>query len=100
MASQVRTKSDARFLLIVLQLMVMPPLVKVIMLVKSHWQQVLSYQALSNHPSLPFNVQASQHMMMIAVCPINRVAFGTAAKNFQAYRPYILGIPLILRKML
>jgi hypothetical protein len=72
MASQVRTESDARFLPVVAQLIVMLPLIRVIMLVKSHWQQLLSYQALSNHTSLPFNVEASQHMMMIAVRPINR----------------------------
>jgi len=65
----------------VLQLMIMPFLVKLIMLVKSHWQQVVSYEALSNHPSLPFNVETSQHMMMISVCHINRVAFGTTANN-------------------
>ena len=34
------------------------------------YNEVLGYQALSNHPSLPLGAQESKHMMMISVCPM------------------------------
>ena len=40
---------------------------RLIPLAYSHWRGVLTYQAHSDHLSLPLGVQDSQHMMMIAV---------------------------------
>ena len=70
MSNSVRDENDARLLLLLPQIWTWPFLIKLILLAKTHWREVLSYQALSDHPSLPLDVQKSQHMVMIAVCPI------------------------------
>ena len=62
-----RDEEGGRALLILPQVIIWPFLVKLILLVRSHFQEVLNYQALSDHPSLPLGVQNSQHMTMTAV---------------------------------
>ena len=69
MGSTERDEEFGRMVLLMLQMFTWGFLVRLILLAKSHWRGVLSYQALSDHPSLPLGVQDSQHMMMIAVRP-------------------------------
>ncbi len=70
MANYIRNEEDARALSLSIQMIAWIFIFRVMLLAKQHWQGVRSYQALSDHPSLPLEVQESQHMMMIAVCPI------------------------------
>ena len=63
-------KEAARGFLSLLQLLIFPFSLKLVLLAKNEWQEVLSFQELSSHPALPLDVQESQHMMMIAVCLI------------------------------
>ena len=99
MGNLVDDKEHARLTLGLLQMITWPFIFKIMLLSKDDWKEVLSYQKLSSHPSLPLNVQESQHMMMIAVCLIQEGRSRTAAKDLQAYRPYILGVSLIDLKM-
>ena len=65
-----RDEEDARELLLWIQVFTWVSLIKIVWVAKLHWLSVLNYRALSEHPSLPLDVQKSQHMMMIAVCLI------------------------------
>ena len=70
MANYIRNEEDARGLSLAIQMIAYIFVFRVMLLAKQHWQGVRSYQTLSDHPSLPLEVQESQHMMMIAVCPL------------------------------
>ena len=61
---------EAKGLLILNQAAAWFCLFRVMCMAVGDYNEVLSYQALSNHPSLPLGVQESQHMMMISVCPM------------------------------
>jgi hypothetical protein len=60
----------ARMPLLGIQMFTWGFIVRLILLAKSRWKRILSYQALPNHPSLPLDVEQSEHTMMIAVCPM------------------------------
>ena len=94
MGNLVHDKAHARLLLGLFQMITWLFVLRIMVLSIDHWKEILSYQELSSHPSLPLNVQESQHMMMIAVCLIREGRSRTAAKYLQAYRPYILGVSL------
>lgn len=92
-------KEYARAFLSLPQMITFIVSLKAMLLAKDEWQKVLSYQELSSHPSLPLNVQESQHMMMIAVWLLREWSSRTSAKDLQAYRPCILGVSLMGRKI-
>ena len=83
-------KEDARLTLSIVPMLIWPIILKVMLLAKHEWQEVLNYQELSSHPSLPLDVQESQYMMMIAVCLLREWSSRAAAKDLQAYRLCIL----------
>ena len=70
MGNCMRNEEDARELLLWVQVFTWVSLIKIVWMAKLHWLSILDYRALSEHPSLPLDVQESQHMMMIAVRPI------------------------------
>lgn len=88
-------EENARLNVALFQFMTWPFAFRIMLLAKQDWQEVHSYQKLSSHPSLPLNVQESQHMMLIAVCLIREGSSRTAAKAPQAYRHCILHVTIM-----
>ena len=96
MGNLVHDKEHARQALGFILMITWPFVFRLMLMSKDNWKEIRSYQELSSHPSLPFNVQESQHMMMIAVCLVREGRSRTAAEDLQACRPYILGVSLII----
>lgn len=66
-----RDDERGRVLLLIPQIVTLFFLIRIILLVRSHWRGVLNYQAYVSHSSLPSGAQDSEHTMMICVRPEN-----------------------------